>query len=132
MIIDNEMSVIGNTLCLKKHANMFDDFLKQLFVAIQWLIKMYMLLLHWRVSLSLHIFQGSAGTYFRWSWHFMQSLLSVYSRICLPIFIEIGSCSRDAEPKNVFPFFETQWIIVILVTYCDRNYMLLRFVGITY
>ena len=35
MIIDNEMSVIGNTLCLKKHANMFDDFLKQLFVAIQ-------------------------------------------------------------------------------------------------
>jgi len=36
--------------------------------------------------------------------------LSVSSRTCLPIFIEIGPYSTEAEQKKLARFFETQCI----------------------
>jgi len=45
------------------------------FVAIQLIIRIYTLLLHWWLSLTLQISQGSASTHFRWSGHFRVGLV---------------------------------------------------------
>jgi len=64
-----------------------------MFVAVQLIIQMYTSLLRWWFNLALQVFQGSAGTCFRWSGPFRRRFVKCLFRdtLCFPIFVEIGS-----------------------------------------
>jgi len=61
----------------------------------------------------IQISQGSASTYFSWSGHFCIVSLSVSSKKCLPIFIEIGSYLTNIQQK-------ISWHVFFLRQRCER------------
>ena len=75
---------------------------------IQWYIKMYTLVLHWRLNLSLQISLGSATHTLGEVDILCTILLGVYFWTCLQFFIEIGLYLTATEQKIVGTFFETQ------------------------